>query len=149
MHVNAFNADPENGRLADEMGIVVGTSHCDMLLRSNQHEYDPWVGKKGYQGLLYDYSIAENRPRLQEYWRESVEQNSSYEVSYTIGMRGIHDTGFCTRAIDSDLSLTEEEKLSARVRLLETVISDQREIIRSSLHLNRPDEAFQVFIPYK
>ena len=63
MHVNAFNADPENGRLADEMGIVVGTSHCDMLLRSNQHEYDPWVGKMGYQGLLYDYSIAENRPR--------------------------------------------------------------------------------------
>ena len=149
MHVNAFNADPENGRLADEMGIVVGTSHCDMLLRSNQHEYDPWVEKKGYQGLLYDYSIAENRPRLQEYWRESVEQNSSYEVSYTIGMRGIHDTGFCTRAIDSDLSLTEEEKLSARVRLLETVISDQREIIRSSLHLARPDEALQVFIPYK
>ena len=70
-------------------------------------------------------------------------------MSYTIGMRGIHDTGFCTRAIDSDPSLTEEEKLSARVRLLETVISDQREIIRSSLHLNRPDEAFQVFIPYK
>lgn len=63
VHVKAFNADPENGRLADEMGIVVGTSHCDMLLRSNQHEYDPWVGKKGYQGLLYDYSIAENRPR--------------------------------------------------------------------------------------
>lgn len=64
-------------------------------------------------------------------------------------MRGIHDTGFCTRAIDSDPSLSEEEKLSARVRLLETVISDQREIIRSSLHLNRPDEALQVFIPYK
>ena len=149
MHVNAFNADPENGRLADEMGIVVGTSHCDMLLRSNQHEYDPWVEKKGYQGLLYDYSIVENRPRLQEYWRESVEQNASYEVSYTIGMRGIHDTGFITRAIDSDPSLSEEEKLSARVRLLETVISDQREIIRSSLHLKRPDEALQVFIPYK
>ena len=64
-------------------------------------------------------------------------------------MRGIHDTGFCTRAIDSDPTLSEEEKLSARVRLLETVISDQREIIRSSLHLNRPDEALQVFIPYK
>lgn len=149
MHVNAFNADPENGRIADGMGIVVGTSHCDMLLRSNQHEYDPWVEKKGYRGLLYDYSIIENRPRLQEYWRESVEQNASYEVSYTIGMRGIHDTGFCTRAIDLDPTLSEEEKLSARVRLLETVISDQREIIRSSLHLKRPDEALQVFIPYK
>lgn len=64
MHVNAFNADPENGRLADEMGIVVGTSHCDMLLRSNQHEFDPWVEKKGYAGLLYDYSLEENRPKL-------------------------------------------------------------------------------------
>ena len=64
-------------------------------------------------------------------------------------MRGIHDTGFCARAIDLDPTLSEEEKLSARVRLLETVISDQREIIRSSLHLKRPDEALQVFIPYK
>lgn len=115
MHVNAFNADPENGRLAEEMGIVVGTSHCDMLLRSNQHEFDPWVRKKGYEGLLYDYSMEENRPRLQEYWRESVEQNAGYEVCYTVGMRGIHDTGFCTRAIDGDPALSEEEKVRARV----------------------------------
>lgn len=149
MHVNAFNADPENGRLADEMGIVGGTSHCDMLLRSNQHEFDPWVEKKGYTGLLYDYSLEENRLKLQEYWRESVEQNAAYEVSFTLGMRGIHDSGFRTRAIDENAALSEEQKLEARVRLLEKVISDQREIIRSVLHHERPDEALQVFIPYK
>ena len=149
MHVNAFNADPENGRLADEMGIVVGTSHCDMLLRSNQHEFDPWVEKKGYTGLLYDYSLEENRPKLQEYWRESVEQNAAYEVSFTLGMRGIHDSGFRTRSIDENAALSEEQKLEARVRLLEKVITDQREIIRSVLHHERPDEALQVFIPYK
>ena len=51
MHVNAFNADPENGRLADAMGIVVGTSHCDMLLRSNQHEYDPWGRERAIRGF--------------------------------------------------------------------------------------------------
>ena len=149
MHVNAFNADPENGRLADEMGIVVGTSHCDMLLRSNQHEFDPWVEKKGYTGLLYDYSLEENRPKLQEYWRESVEQNAAYEVSFTLGMRGIHDSGFRTRAIDENASLSEKQKLEARVRLLEKVITDQREIIRSVLHHERPDQTLQVFIPYK
>ena len=126
MHVNAFNADPENGRLADEMGIVVGTSHCDMLLRSNQYEFDPWVEKKGYTGLLYDYSLEENRLKLQEYWRESVEQNAAYEVSFTLGMRGIHDSGFRTRAIDENAALSEEQKLEARVRLLEKVITDQR-----------------------
>ncbi len=149
MHVNAFNADPENGRLAEEMGVVVGTSHCDMLLRSNQHEFDPWVKKKGYQGLRYDYSVPENRERLKEYWRESVEQNAGYEVCYTLGMRGIHDSGFCTRAIDEDGSLSEEEKRAALVRLLEEVIRDQREIIRGVLGNARPDEALQVFIPYK
>lgn len=149
MHVNAFNADPENGRLADEMGIVVGTSHCDMLLRSNQHEFDPWVEKKGYAGLLYDYSLEENRPKLQEYWKESVEQNAAYEVSFTLGMRGIHDSGFRTRAIDENAALSEEQKFEARVRLLEKVITDQREIIRSVLHHERPDQALQVFIPYK
>ncbi len=149
MHVNAFNADPENGRLADEMGVVVGTSHCDMLLRSNQHEFDPWVEKKGYHGLLYDYSLPGQRSRLREYWRESVEQNASYEVSFTLGMRGIHDSGFRTRAIDEDASLSEEEKRTARVRLLEEVIRDQREIIRTTLHHARADEALQVFIPYK
>ena len=148
MHVNAFNEGPENGSLAEEMGVVVGTSHCDMLLRSNQHEFDPWVEKKGYRGLLYDYSLEENRPRLKEYWRESVEQNASYEVCYTLGMRGIHDSGFRTRAIDEDASLSEAEKLTARVRLLEKVIFDQREIIRSVLGDARP-EPLQVFIPYK
>lgn len=35
MHVNSFNLTPENGALAERMGIVVGTSHCDMLMRSN------------------------------------------------------------------------------------------------------------------
>ena len=148
MHVNAFNADPENGRLADEMGVVVGTSHCDMLLRSNQHEFDPWVEKKGYHGLLYDYSLPGQRSRLREYWRESVEQNASYEVSFTLGMRGIHDSGFRTRAIDEDASLSEEEKRTARVRLLEEVIRDQREIIRTTLHHARADEALpQTFAP--
>ena len=32
MHVNSFNLKPENGALANRMGIVVGTSHCDMLM---------------------------------------------------------------------------------------------------------------------
>ena len=148
MHVNAFNADPENGRLADAMGVVVGTSHCDMLLRSNQNEWGPWVRRKGYEGLRYDWSIpGENRERLREYWRESVEQNRDYEVTWTVGMRGIHDSGFLTSAIDNDGSLSEAEKLQARVRLLEDVIREQRKILREALGEER--EALQVFVPYK
>lgn len=150
MHVNYFNGDPENGRLADEMGVVVGTSHCDMLLRSNQNEWNPWVEKKGYQDLRYDYSIpGKNRERLREYWRESAEQNKNYEVCWTVGMRGIHDTGFITSAIDQDDSLDESSKIQAKVQLLETVIRDQREILKSVLGEDRGGETLQTFVPYK
>ncbi len=52
MHVNSFNITPENGALADKMGIVVGTSHCDMLMRSNNCEWKPWLEKKVIQMLF-------------------------------------------------------------------------------------------------
>ena len=67
MHVNYFNGNPENAALASRMGIVVGTSHCDMMLRSNQNEWKPWLASKGYDklGIQYDYSIpGENREKL-------------------------------------------------------------------------------------
>lgn len=150
MHVNYFNGDPDNGALAEQMGIVVGTSHCDMLLRSNQNEWEPWIKSKGYTDAVYDYSIeGRNREILKEYWRESVELNRNYEVSYSMGMRGIHDSGFHTRQIDEDASLNEEEKMNAKVRLLGKVIQDQRQILKEVLGEDKGGEALQTFVPYK
>ena len=143
MHVNSFNMKKENGALADRMGIVVGTSHCDMLMRSNNREWKPWIAKKGYTDAAYDYSIpGRNREILQEYWRESVEQNRDFEVCYTLGMRGIHDSGFETEAI---MQLPEEERKAAKVKLLETVIRDQRKILKETLG----HDTMMTFIPYK
>ena len=143
MHVNSFNMKKENGALADRMGIVVGTSHCDMLMRSNNREWKPWIAKKGYTDAVYDYSIpGRNREILQEYWRESVEQNRDFEVCYTLGMRGIHDSGFETEAI---MQLPEEERKAAKVKLLETVIRDQRKILKETLG----HDTMMTFIPYK
>ncbi len=150
MHVNYFNENPENGRLAEEMGVVVGTSHCDMLLRSNQNEWKPWLKKKGYEDVTYDYSISgQNRERIKEYWKESVEMNRGYEVTYTVGMRGIHDSGFITREIDENPVLSKKEKTERKVRLLEQVIGDQRELIQQVLGEERAACAVQTFIPYK
>lgn len=143
MHVNSFNLTPENGALADRMGIVVGTSHCDMLMRSNNREWIPWLRKKGYQDAAYDYSIeGKNREILKEYWRESVEQNRDYEVCYTLGMRGIHDSGFETKDLKGS---TEEEIRDAKIALLEKIISDQRDILKDTLGR----DTMMTFIPYK
>lgn len=148
MHVGAFNHDSENGRLAHEMGIVIGSSHCDMLLRSNEHEFRPWVGSQG-EDIAYDYSLpGHNRQKLQEYWQGSVEQNRDFEVTWTVGMRGVHDTGFVTAAIDADDELDESERLAARVALLESVIADQRALLSSTLRTDASSPP-QLFIPYK
>lgn len=143
MHVNSFNLTPENGELAHRMGIVVGTSHCDMLMRSNNREWIPWIRKKGYTNACYDYSIeGRNREILKEYWRESAEQNKNYEVCYTLGMRGIHDSGFETRNLKCK---TKEEMQSAKTELLKQIIEDQRQILQDTL----VHETMMTFIPYK
>ncbi len=144
MHVNAFNMDAENGRLAQRMGVVTGTSHCDMLHRSNQNEWKPWVKAKGYEGLQYDYTLpGENRERLMEYWRESLQQNRDCECCYTVGMRGIHDSGFVTAGLEG---VSEEELLSRQRALLEEIMAAQRELIAQEIPGGRPPQAF---VPYK
>ena len=50
-----------------------------------------------------------------------MEQNQDFEVCYTLGMRGIHDSGFETRGLENK---SEEEKRQAKVELLETIIRD-------------------------
>ena len=148
MHIGAFNHDPENGRLANEMGIVVGTSHCDILLRSNNHEFRPWADARP-EPVDYDYSLrGANREGLRDYWRGSVEQNGDYEVTWTVGVRGVHDSGFETKAIDTDESLDEDGKFRARVALLEEAILDQRDILSETLGV-AVDSPPQLFIPYK
>ncbi len=143
MHVNSFNLKQENGALADRMGIVVGTSHCDMLMRSNNREWRPWLAKKGYTDVEYDFSIpGRNREILKEYWRESVEQNRDFEVSYTVGMRGIHDSGFETKSL---AGLKDEALLKAKIELLESVMAAQEEILSETLD----SEPMKTFVPYK
>lgn len=147
MHVNAFNINPENGELAERMGIVTGTSHCDMLHRSNQNEWDWWKKQTGYHDAEYDYTIpGENRAHLLEYWHGSLMQHRAHECCYTIGMRGIHDSGFVTKHLTDGKPLSEEEIMSRKRALLEEIFTVQRELIEQ-VHPN--EEIPQAFVPYK
>lgn len=58
-------------------------------------------------------------------------------------------TDFLQKAIDEDESLSEEEKKKAKVKLLETIMEDLRQMLKTELKLNNPNEALQSFIPYK
>jgi len=103
---NAFNEDdPLNAQVADEYGIVMGTSHHEPMLRAQQewkrHGRGPW-----------DYST--NSDFLKGFWDEGVQRNRNYESIITLGMRG-----------DGDLPMTE----GANIALLEKIVAGQRKII--------------------
>ena len=118
-----------NKEMADSCGILIGTSHCEPLLRNNVDEWD--AEKWGA------YNYITNREQVQQYWIERLHQVKGSEELFTIGMRGIHDGSM-------EGVSTKEEKLAG----LQQVIDDQRELIRRyyDKHVERVP---QVFIPYK
>ena len=87
---NAFNEDdPENPRLADEYGIVMGTSHQEPMLRA-QKEWDRGLGR---QYGNWNYNNTNQQPLLQQFWRDGIHRNRDYESIITLGLRAENDSG--------------------------------------------------------
>src|SRR5215469_5771838 len=87
---NAFNEDDlENPRLADEYGIVMGTSHQEPMLRA-QKEWDRGLGK---QYGNWNYNKTNQQPVLQQFWREGIRRNRNFESIITLGLRAENDSG--------------------------------------------------------
>lgn len=106
MWSNAFyDDDKANGKLADDYGIVMGTSHHEPMMRAHQE----WAR---YGKGPWDYS--RNAHTLARFWTEGVRHTKDFDKIVTLGMRG-----------DGDEPMSEESNVS----LLEKIVKDQREII--------------------
>ncbi len=124
---NSFATDdPLNAKLADEYGIVMGTSHHEPMMRA----WKEWE-RAGHQKGSWDYS--KNAEALRAFWKEGVRRTRDYEKVITIGMRG-----------DGDEPMSESESVS----LLEKVVTDQRQIISDVMNTNS-DAVPQVWALYK
>ena len=125
----AFFKIPGAKAMADSCGIVIGTSHCEPLLRNNVDEWD--VKQRG----AFNYKT--NREQVQQYWIERLQEVSqSKDNMFTIGMRGIHDGSM-------EGYKTTQEKLEG----LQKVIDDQQELLHK--YIGAPEKQMQVFVPYK
>lgn len=114
---------------ADSCGILIGTSHCEPMMRNNVGEWK--IGERG------EYNYMTNRKNVQSYWIERLREVGDYENFYTMGMRGIHDSGM-------EGVKTLREKTDA----LQQVINDQRELL--SKYVNKDVTKIpQAFVPYK
>ena len=85
----AFNAVPENAKLADKWGIVMGSSHSEALLRNNVGEWSEKAPPAG--DGPWNYQI--NADAMNAYWDKRLVENGKYENFYTVGLRGVHDSG--------------------------------------------------------
>src|SRR6185437_10353291 len=116
---NAFNEDdPENPRLADEYGIVMGTSHHEPMLRA-QREWKKHHMEFGNG----EWNYVTNKQGLQDFWRQGLERNKDYESILTMGMRG-----------DGDMAMPDAGSAQANFRVLENIMTDQRKIITEVTH---------------
>lgn len=143
---DAFSDYEMNPINADYYGIVIGTSHCDMLLRNNLNEWSAFQAAYKSEhpevtSIEYDYTVDPEIVR--EYWRRSVRANKDYEVQWTLGMRGAHDEPFTAKNID------RAPWNGNKVMLMEQIIEDQRQILREELDNPTLDGVFMLFIPYK
>lgn len=97
--------DPASAPLAQEMGVLLGTSHHEPMQRAQAD----W--KREGKGP-WDYT--KNAPALQAFWRKGIERRGKAEDPVTIGMRG-----------DGDEPMTE----GTAIELLQGIVRDQRRII--------------------
>lgn len=126
MWASAFNEDdPLSPVLADEYGIVMGTSHHEPMMRahkeytSRRKEIGPW-----------DYNL--NETNLKKFFRDGIERNKRFDNLVTMGMRG-----------DGDVALGEGDD-QENINTLKKVVADQREILHD-VYSKDPSEIPQLW----
>ncbi|MBC7915856.1 MAG: glycosyl hydrolase 115 family protein, partial [Pyrinomonadaceae bacterium] len=124
----AFYHYPGNKKVAADYAIVVGSSHAEPMLRNNVGEWDKSMG---------DFNYITNKEKIYNYWESRVKESKGNDAIYTMGMRGVHDSG-----------MEGVKSVAEAIPLLEKIIEEQRDMLKK--HVNSNIEAIpQVFTVYK
>lgn len=101
--------------LADELGVVLGTSHHEPCIRAGEEfvRLNPTHGEYGKK-----WSFVTNRKGITKFWDDSLKEREKFENIITVGMRG-----------ERDSKLFEDAKLIDNINVLKDVINCQKELI--------------------
>lgn len=120
---------PRNKEVAADYAIVTGSSHAEPMMRNNVGEWD----KK----TMGDFNYLTNKETITRYWEDRVKESSNKEVIYSLGMRGVHDSG-----------MEGIKDAKEAVPLIENIFSDQRAMLKQ--HINTDvTKVPQAFTAYK
>lgn len=113
---SAFNEDdPASPKLANDYGIVMGTSHQEPMLRA-QGEFD-------HRFKPEEWNYATQPQLMEKFWREGIARNRNFESIITMGLRGRNDTEMIPGA-------TVEQSAA----LLEKIVTEQRKILAAEMN---------------
>ena len=124
----AFYHYPGNEKAAADYSIVVGSSHAEPMLRNNVSE---WTKNRGA------FNYLTNKDAVHQYWEDRVKESKNNDAVYTVGMRGVHDSG-----------MEGVKSVKEAIPLLEGIIQDQRKLLQKYINPN-PAAVPQVFTVYK
>lgn len=130
--------DPENSKMADEMGIIIGTTHHEPMARNHQE----WARNRKEYGV-WDYSS--NQEVIDQFFRGGIERTVGTQDLITIGMRGDGDTPMGGKEGEDHNYVARDEE---NIKLLERIIKNQRQIIKDVTG-EAPEKTPQVWAIYK
>lgn len=130
--------DPENSKTANDMGVIMGTSHHEPMARNHQE----WARKRKEYGA-WDY--ASNQKVIDRFFREGIERAVDTEDLITIGMRGDGDTPMGGKEGEDDKYVSRDKE---NMRLMEKIFKNQRRIIKEVTG-KAPEKRPQVWALYK
>ncbi|MBT0670700.1 glycosyl hydrolase 115 family protein [Novosphingobium profundi] len=125
----AFYSVPGNAEAARDHAIVVGTSHAEPMMRNNVREW--------HEASDGPFNFFVNRPKMERYWQQRIEDVAGFENVYTVGLRGVHDS-----------AMEGASSPEAARDALQEAITLQRGLLEGALH--RPaDQVPQALTLYK
>ncbi|WP_419800858.1 glycosyl hydrolase 115 family protein [Mucilaginibacter sp.] len=132
----AFWYYKENPVLARKYAIVMGSSHHEPMLRNTEFEWNENF-KEEYGKAHGDWRYDTNKEEIYRFFDDRAKQSVNNDAIYTVGMRATKDG-----------AMSGPPTVQGKIKVLEDVIHDQREILAK--RLGKPaDEIPQLFCPYR
>jgi hypothetical protein len=112
--------DDKNSETANQMGIIMGTSHHEPMARNHQE----WVRKRKEYG---EWDYRTNQKNIDQFFKEGIQRAAKTEDLITIGMRGDGDTPMGGKEGEDHKTVPNDAE---NIKLLEKIIRNQRNIIK-------------------
>ncbi|KJD31578.1 hypothetical protein PK35_14340 [Tamlana nanhaiensis] len=116
----AFFHYPSNRKMAEAYNIVIGTSHAEPMLRNNVDEWN--------KETMGHFNYKTNKESVYKYWEDRVKEAKNIDGIYSMGMRGVHDSG-----------MEGVKSKDEAVEVLTDVIADQRGLLKKYINPNVED----------